>query len=95
MEIPPAMGVATGINFHSVAGNRAVTTGDFVLLGTEVNPVIQADGKRDRRDGRPQPHADRGAAPLFPTLLTRRRETAGADLVCSPPPPTKRWRARR
>lgn len=41
-EIPPAMGVATGINFQSIPGGKALTTGDFVLLGTEVNPVIQA-----------------------------------------------------
>lgn len=41
-EIPPSMGVATGINFQPTGGGRAAITGDFVLLGSEVNPVIRA-----------------------------------------------------
>jgi len=41
-EIPPSMGVATAINFQSTTSGRAVTTGDFVLLPSEVNPVIRA-----------------------------------------------------
>jgi Domain of Unknown Function (DUF1259) len=41
MEMPAAMGMATGINFQ-MEGNQAAITGDFVLLATEVNPVIQA-----------------------------------------------------
>ncbi|MGN6601479.1 MAG: DUF1259 domain-containing protein [Ginsengibacter sp.] len=41
MEMPAAMGVGTGINFQ-MDGNRAATTGDFVLLANEVNPVIKA-----------------------------------------------------
>jgi hypothetical protein len=39
-EIPPAMGVATAINFQPMVGGKAATTGDFVLLGREVNPVL-------------------------------------------------------
>jgi len=42
MEIPPSMGTATAINFQPTGGNRAAITGDFVLLGSEVNPVIRA-----------------------------------------------------
>jgi hypothetical protein len=42
MEIPPSMGVATAINFQSTGGGKAAITGDFVLLGSEVNPVIRA-----------------------------------------------------
>jgi hypothetical protein len=42
MIIPPAMGVATGINMQSTTNGKAVTTGDFVLIESEVNPVIQA-----------------------------------------------------
>lgn len=42
MEIPPAMGVATAINFQPVGGQRAAVSGDFVLLASEVNSVIQA-----------------------------------------------------
>jgi hypothetical protein len=41
-ELPPTMGVATAINFQPIGGGKAVTTGDFVLLGPEVNPVIRA-----------------------------------------------------
>lgn len=40
--IPPAMGVAQAINFQSTGGGKAAITGDFVLLGSEVNPVIKA-----------------------------------------------------
>lgn len=42
MPIPPSMGVATGINFQPTGNGRAAITGDFVLLGSEVNPVIRA-----------------------------------------------------
>jgi len=41
MEMPAAMGMATGINLQ-MDGNLAATTGDFVLLADEVNPVIKA-----------------------------------------------------
>lgn len=42
MEIPASMGVATALNFQPTASGKAAITGDFVLLGTEVNPVIKA-----------------------------------------------------
>lgn len=42
MIIPPSMGVATAINFQPTSGGRAAITGDFVLLASEVNPVIRA-----------------------------------------------------
>ena len=42
MEIPPAMGVAQAINFQPTGGGKAAITGDFVLLASEVNPVIKA-----------------------------------------------------
>jgi hypothetical protein len=41
VEIPPSMGVATGINFQPTGEGQAAVTGDFVLLGSEVNPVIR------------------------------------------------------
>jgi|SRR6266498_3560624 len=41
MDMPPAMGMATAVNFQ-IDGNRAAITGDFVLLADEVNPVIKA-----------------------------------------------------
>lgn len=40
MEMPPAMGMATAINFQ-MNGNTIATTGDFVLLASEVNDVIK------------------------------------------------------
>src|SRR6266567_5472925 len=42
MEVPPAMGTATAINFQPTGGGKAAISGDFVLLATEVNPVIRA-----------------------------------------------------
>lgn len=41
MEIPPAMGTATALNFQPTGGGRAAITGDFVLIASEVNPVIK------------------------------------------------------
>jgi hypothetical protein len=41
--IPPGpTGVATAINFQPSGSGKAAITGDFVLLGEEVNPVIKA-----------------------------------------------------
>ena len=42
--IAPAgpMGVATAINFQPTGNGKAAITGDFVLTGDEVNPVIKA-----------------------------------------------------
>lgn len=41
-EVPPSMGLGTAINFQPTGGGRAAITGDFVLRGPEVNPVIRA-----------------------------------------------------
>lgn len=41
MEMPPPIGMATGINFQ-MDGSNAAITGDFVLLADEVNPVVKA-----------------------------------------------------
>jgi hypothetical protein len=41
-DVPPSMGVATSINIQPTTNGRGVTTGDFVLLPSEVNPVIRA-----------------------------------------------------
>jgi uncharacterized protein DUF1259 len=48
-EVPPAMGVATALNFQPTGGGKAAITGDFVLTADEVNPVIRAlrDGGLD------------------------------------------------
>jgi hypothetical protein len=44
MQIAPAgiMGVATAIGFQPTGGGKAAITGDFVMTGEEVNPVIKA-----------------------------------------------------
>jgi hypothetical protein len=46
MQLVPMgpMGVATAINFQPTGGGKAAITGDFVLIGDEVNPVINALG---------------------------------------------------
>jgi hypothetical protein len=41
-EIPPSMGMATAINFQPTGGGKAAITGDFVMVGSEVNKVIRA-----------------------------------------------------
>ena len=44
MSLTPVgpMGVATAINFQPTGGGKAAITGDFVMIGEEVNPVIKA-----------------------------------------------------
>ena len=42
MEIPPSMGVATAINFQPTGAGKAAISGDFVMVSSEVNPVIRA-----------------------------------------------------
>ncbi len=42
MEVPEAMGSAEAINFQPTGGGKAAITGDFVLTGEEVNPVLRA-----------------------------------------------------
>lgn len=41
MKVPNSMGISTSLNFQPTGGGKAAITGDFVLIGTEVNPVIQ------------------------------------------------------
>jgi hypothetical protein len=47
MEIPPSMGVAHAINFQPTGGGKAAIAGDFVLIASEVNPVIHALREND------------------------------------------------
>jgi hypothetical protein len=42
MAIPIGMGSGIVINFQSTGGGKAAITGDFVLIGSEVNPVLKA-----------------------------------------------------
>ncbi|MDA9403137.1 DUF1259 domain-containing protein [Bradyrhizobium sp. CCBAU 45389] len=44
MQLSPVgpLGVATAINFQPTGAGKAAITGDFVLTGDEVNPVIRA-----------------------------------------------------
>jgi len=41
MVVSPAMGTATSINFEPTGDGKAAITGDFVLLGREVSPVLK------------------------------------------------------
>jgi Domain of Unknown Function (DUF1259) len=40
MAVPPAMGMAIPINFQPTGDGKAAITGDFVLLASEVTPVL-------------------------------------------------------
>lgn len=42
MEVPEAMGSAIAINFQPTGNGKAAITGDFVLIASEVNPVLRA-----------------------------------------------------
>lgn len=42
VELPPALGVATAINFQPTGGGKAAITDDFVLLGGETGAVSRA-----------------------------------------------------
>ncbi len=47
IELPPAIGVATAINFQATGNGKALITGDFVLLGGEiasVSRILQGSG---------------------------------------------------
>ena len=41
MALPPSMGTAIAINFQPTGEGKVAITGDFVLLGSEVNPVLK------------------------------------------------------
>jgi hypothetical protein len=41
MAVPASMGTATAVNFQPTGAGKAAITGDFVLLGREVNPVLK------------------------------------------------------
>src|SRR5215472_1508046 len=41
MQIPGSMGLATALNFQPTGDGKAAITGDFVLIGSEVNPVMK------------------------------------------------------
>jgi len=42
MELPPALGIATVLNFQPTGRGRAAINGDFAMTAREVNPVIRA-----------------------------------------------------
>jgi hypothetical protein len=42
IDVPPSMGTATAINFQPTGGGKAAINGDFVMIASEVNPVIHA-----------------------------------------------------
>jgi hypothetical protein len=42
MDVPPAMGTATAVNFQPTGDGRVAITGDFVLEASEVEPVLTA-----------------------------------------------------
>ncbi len=42
VKLPPAMGMATSMNFQAAEAGKVAATGDFVLTGDEVNRVMSA-----------------------------------------------------
>jgi hypothetical protein len=42
IAVPASMGLATALNFQPTGNGRAAITGDFVMIASEVNPVIRA-----------------------------------------------------
>jgi Domain of Unknown Function (DUF1259) len=42
MSVSPAMGGANGINIQPTGNGKAAITGDFLVTGSEVNPLIRA-----------------------------------------------------
>ena len=42
MAVSPALGGANAINFQPTGGGKAAITGDFLVTGDEVNPLIRA-----------------------------------------------------
>ena len=42
VELPPSMGMATTMNFQDSGPGEVATTGDFVMLASEVNRVVRA-----------------------------------------------------
>jgi hypothetical protein len=42
MQVNTALGGANGINFQPTGGGKAAITGDFLVTGNEVNPLIRA-----------------------------------------------------
>ena len=42
MELPPSMGMATAMNFQAAGDGKVAATGDFVMVGDEVNRVARA-----------------------------------------------------
>ena len=42
MPAPATMGTATAINFQPTGQGKAAITGDFVLIGGEIDPVMRA-----------------------------------------------------
>jgi hypothetical protein len=42
ITVPNSLGITTGINFQPTGSGKAAITGDFVMIGREVNPVIKA-----------------------------------------------------
>ncbi len=42
VDLTPAMGMATALNFQSAGNGKVAATGDFVMIDSEVNPVAKA-----------------------------------------------------
>jgi len=42
VDLTPAMGMATALNFQAAGNGKVAGTGDFVMIDSEVNPIVKA-----------------------------------------------------
>jgi hypothetical protein len=42
VDLPPAMGMATALNFQAAGAGKVASTGDFVMVDDEVDPIAKA-----------------------------------------------------
>ena len=51
VDLMPSMGMATAMNFQASGPGKTAATGDFVMIGEEVNPVAKALRDQPRGNG--------------------------------------------
>jgi hypothetical protein len=65
VELPPSMGMATALNFQATDDGRIAGTGDFVMIGDEVNRVAKALRDHDIEISALHSHMIHGSPELY------------------------------
>jgi hypothetical protein len=81
--VPPAMGTATVINFQPTGGGKAAITGDFVVTGAEVNPMVRALRENGIEVTAIHSHMLDATTPLLRPLLGQRRCPQASERLTS------------